>query len=205
VHPGQLRVAFVGEDAGRDRVAATLASWAFGSLCDVVADADVVVAEVSGTPGEQRRRGRTIVDAVHGVPVVLLTPLGAPVELQRLLETGARGVVLAVRLATALAPTLLAVASGQVCAPVEAGGLVKPRSLTRREKDVMTLVVMGLSNADIARRLHVGETTVKSHVATSLRKLGVRSRSEATELLLDPDDRAGTGVISMGAWADVEG
>ncbi|MBE2317990.1 helix-turn-helix transcriptional regulator [Solirubrobacter sp. CPCC 204708] len=62
----------------------------------------------------------------------------------------------------------------------------------------MTLVVMGLSNAEIARRLHLGETTVKSHVATSLRKLGVRTRAEATQLLLDPDERAGAGVIALG-------
>jgi hypothetical protein len=43
----------------------------------------------------------------------------------------------------------------------------------------------------------VGETTVKAHVAASLRKLGVRSRVEAAELMLDPDERAGTGVISL--------
>jgi hypothetical protein len=61
----------------------------------------------------------------------------------------------------------------------------------------MVLVAMGLTNADIARRLHVVETTVKTHVATSLRKLGVRSRSEAAQLVLNPDERAGAGIAAL--------
>ncbi|WP_435742564.1 response regulator transcription factor [Microbacterium sp. PMB16] len=49
--------------------------------------------------------------------------------------------------------------------------------LTRRESEVAELVADGLSNREVAQSLHVSVRTVESHVATILRKLGLRSRS----------------------------
>ena len=60
--------------------------------------------------------------------------------------------------------------------PIAPSGL---GDLTEREEGVLRLVARGLSNAEIARELTIGETTVKTHVGSILMKLDVRDRAQA--------------------------
>ena len=60
-----------------------------------------------------------------------------------------------------------------------AGSREAPAGLTERQREVLALLVAGLSNAQIARRLVISEKTADHHVSAVLRKLGVRSRGQA--------------------------
>jgi DNA-binding NarL/FixJ family response regulator len=68
-----------------------------------------------------------------------------------------------------------------------AGGQIPSRfaELTDREVDVLKEVVSGASNAEIAERLYISETTVKTHVNHILNKLGVRDRIQAVVMAYD--------------------
>ena len=58
------------------------------------------------------------------------------------------------------------------------------QTLTPREKEVLGLVSRGLTNAEIAEELVIAEVTAKAHVRSIIRKLGVRSRTEAAIAVL---------------------
>jgi len=144
--------------------------------------------------------GRLSGDEFAGMTILVCEQV-RPLDVRALLQAGVRGIVLRAHMAETLLPTVAAVASGQVCVPThDVIGAVGP-VLSGREKQVIGLVAMGLMNVEIAERLYLAESTVKSHLSSAFAKLGVRSRHEAVELLLNPASGLGLGILSL----DTEG
>ncbi len=119
-------------------------------------------------------------------------------ELRAALAGGVAGVVLEEEMADALGPCLQAVRAGQVCVPRQHWRQIEPPVLSTREKQILGLVVMGYMNGQIAEQLFLAESTVKSHLSSAFGKLGVRSRNEAVNLILDSERGLGMGILALG-------
>lgn len=115
-----------------------------------------------------------------------------------LLSAGASGVVPLDAVGTALAPAVHAVAAGLVVVPGEARAAASRPLLTNREKQILGFVVLGLTNAEIGKRLFLAESTVKYHLLSVYGKLGVRTRKEAADLVLDKRNGLDVGVMGLG-------
>jgi two-component system NarL family response regulator len=124
-----------------------------------------------------------------GRPVVVVTPDGADSDVRRALRAGARAVVFDDDLESTLGAAVRAATAGLVAIPSDLRGQALKPVFSHREREILTLVAEGATNKEIADRLYLAESTVKSHLSTAFTKLGVRSRAEAAALVLDPDER----------------
>jgi DNA-binding NarL/FixJ family response regulator len=119
------------------------------------------------------------------VTVVVLTMSERADDALEALRAGARAVVFKRFAIETLLEAIRAAASGHVWLPPELqipvltglrGGDRPP--LSRREREIVRLVALGLRNAEVARELVISEETVKKHLNTVFHKLGVRDRVE---------------------------
>lgn len=138
-------------------------------------------------------------DALDAEASVLVCGRAGDMEVRRALAAGVQGIVLVEDVDRALAGVVSVSLAGQVSAPVVQGSQVRAQVLTTREKQILGLVVMGLSNGEIARKLYLAESTVKSHLSSAFSKLGVSSRNEATTVILDPERGRGLGILTIPA------
>jgi DNA-binding NarL/FixJ family response regulator len=118
-------------------------------------------------------------------------------SVRRLLDDGIDGFVFADQLEEALEPTVAAVFAGQMVVPRDMRESVERPSLSTRERQILAMVVMGLTNQEIGARMFLAESTVKSHLSSAYTKLGVRSRSEAVTVIMDRPDSLGTGIAAV--------
>jgi DNA-binding NarL/FixJ family response regulator len=159
---------------------------------------DVRMPNLDGLEATRRLAGPEVDDPIR---VLVLTTFDVDDYVYEALRAGASGFLLKDVPRDALLDAVRVVARGEaLLAPSVTRRLIEEFArrpvrdrptparldgLTPRERDVLALVARGLTNAEIASELYVGEATVKSHVAHVLMKLGLRDRIQAVILAYD--------------------
>ncbi|MDX3078127.1 DNA-binding response regulator [Streptomyces sp. NPDC088354] len=122
------------------------------------------------------------------VRVVIVTTFGRPGYLRRAMEAGADAFLVKDAPAARLADAVRAVLRGEkVIDPALAAAALSGGAdpLTAREREVLRAAADGSVNAEIARRLHLSEGTVRNYLSTAMQKAGARNRGEAVRIALD--------------------
>lgn len=131
-------------------------------------------------------------------PDALLVAFGPEGDLslaRAALRAGARGYIHAAYTPEQILRALAVVEDGGLAAPRElleylvtepaGGGTANLEALSDRQREILDLVADDLSNAQIARRLFLSESTVKQHLRAAYKLLGVKKRAEAARLIPD--------------------
>jgi DNA-binding NarL/FixJ family response regulator len=117
------------------------------------------------------------------VPIIVVSAAREPSVVRRAYEFGASAYIDKSASLEAIVGSVGAVLDGEIFAPPEAEPAdtfaQRATQLTPQQWRVLALMIQGDQNKQIAHKLGVGEATVKAHVTVILRKLGVRSRTQA--------------------------
>ena len=148
---------------------------------------DVVLMDVRMPVLDGIEATRRIVEAAPGVAVVVLTSFSDREQILRALDAGAIGYLLKDAEPAELERAVRAAARGEAPLDPRAGrALLQDRiagspldGLSEREREVLAMVARGLPNKLIARELGISEKTVKTHLTSVFRTIGVTDRTQA--------------------------
>jgi DNA-binding NarL/FixJ family response regulator len=152
---------------------------------------DVILLDIRMPEVDGIEATREIVASGSATRVLVLTTFDTDEYVHGAIRAGASGFLLKDVRPGELVDAIRVVAGGNaLLAPAsvtrlldrfggDADATVPIATLTEREEEILRLLAGGLSNNEIADRLVLGETTVKTHVSNLLRKLGVRDRVQA--------------------------
>jgi NarL family two-component system response regulator LiaR len=161
-------------------------------LCDRVRP-DVVLMDLMMPGMDGATATRKIRERCPDIQVIALTSFKEAEMVQGVLEAGAIGYLMKNVAADELADAIREAHAGRPTLASEAAQVLIEKTtrkeetgadLTKRELDVLALMVDGLSNPEIAERLVVSRSTVKFHASSILSKLGASSRTEAVSIAL---------------------
>jgi DNA-binding NarL/FixJ family response regulator len=169
---------------------------------------DVVLMDIRMPRVDGLEATRRLLAGLPSARVVVLTTFAEDENVYAALRAGAIGFLVkddepeamidAVRRAVRgdpwLAPDVLRRVVARAVAAGEGPARPPDPGLTPREREVLALLGTGLSNAEIGAALHIGVTTVKTHIGAAMERLGLRNRVQAAVAahrlgLVDPDHR----------------
>ncbi len=166
-------------------VVGTAANGAEALQIVVAVEVDVAVMDVSMPVMDGVEATRVLRARVPGIRVLVLTSFGDRAQVRRAVAAGATGYQLKDAEPRDLRAAVRAVHAGH--APLDprvAGALLPEESgtdsgLSAREEEVLRLVAEGLANKQVAAALGISERTVKAHLGTVFRQIGVADRTSA--------------------------
>jgi two-component system response regulator NreC len=153
---------------------------------------DVVLMDLT-MPG---RGGVSATEDIHrarlDVKVLVLTMHEDEAYARQARLAGAAGYVLKRALATELIRAIRAVSAGKSHFPADDGerpvvSAAPLELLSDREREVVSLIALGHTNAEIAGKLHISEKTVETHRAHVFEKLGLKTRADLVRFALEHD------------------
>lgn len=129
----------------------------------------------------------TLVQARRDIPIIVLTASSEPADMRQCLRTGIMGYIPKNETASVIMGAIQLVLSGGVYVPPALLDFMEPvqqpkglrAKLTPKQQQIFDLLNQGKTNKEIARDLSLSESTVKVHLASILKALGVRNRTQA--------------------------
>jgi DNA-binding NarL/FixJ family response regulator len=122
------------------------------------------------------------------VGIVAVVPAATRSELRGLLAAGADALVLEGQGEGVLTAAVRSVSLGQISVPRPFRECLDRPALSHRESQIIALVAAGCTNAQIADQLCLSESTIKTHLSSVFRRLGVSSRRKAAAAVFASDD-----------------
>lgn len=151
----------------------------------LVTQPDVALLDIEMPGGDGLAAAQALQTALPGCRSVILTTFGRSGYLRRAMESGAVGFLLKDAPASELAVALRRVMAGErvVDPDLALAALAEGNNpLTKREREVLTTALPGLSHAQIAARLALSEGTIRNHLSAAMQKLGAHNRMEAARM-----------------------
>ena len=144
---------------------------------------DLMMPELTGSEAT-----RIIHEELPEVKIIILTSFGSSAEMSHAIANGAVGTLMKDTATDDLVSTIRAVAAGRTVIPESLRRMAKADvetfQLTDHQLEILSCVVRGLTNADIARHFSISEVTVKKTMQMIFTKIGAANRAEAVSITL---------------------